>query len=546
MKQKFLIAVVLVALIALNVLSQYAFLRFDWTEQDKYTISDTSINLLSKLDDRVHVKAYFSKELPPQFLTVKHYLRDMLSEYQAYGGNSFSFEFIDPEGNDSLQQEMSKIGIQQVRMQVRENDSLQVKNGYLGMGVFYKDKSEGIPLLQQQDLANLEFTISSLILKLSLPRLPSVAFLKGHGEHDVGYEFEIPGIAPAPDQDYRIVGKFLRKNVQVRTVDFARGESLDGVDVLIVAGPKRNLTDRAIFEIDQFLLRGGKAIFLIDSVAREENTIFHRVMDLNIKTLLDPLGIRVPSKIVFDQVSEFGQFSEGPGQFFVLPYPPFIRLTAQNFSGNPIIQKIKSLVVRFVSPIEITEKPGIAVDRFLNTSPNSWVQAPPFQLSPTAYPQPKPEEINSFPVAVQISGNLPRISTVSAVPPLQEWKEDVKKQWKLQSVSDDPRKKGKNVITQAEKPSTVIIVSDSDLISDSALRDDEVPLIVFLNMVDSLSLGDDLIGIRGKIFDAAPIAELSKSQKTVIKIIGTLLVPFLICIAGVIRLFLRRRDEQRG
>ncbi|MGE3279100.1 MAG: GldG family protein [Candidatus Altimarinota bacterium] len=535
--------IVLGILILVNILSLRYFVRFDWTRDDQYSISDSTKELLQGLEDIVTVKAYFTENLPPQLIPVRQYVRDILSEYKAYSGGNFDYEFVDPAEDVESAQEAQQIGVQQVRMQVRENDSFQVQNGYLGIGLFFEGKTEAIPVIQEQDAANLEYDLTSLIIKMTQPRIHVVGFLQGHGEHQMGAGVQVSG--QRPQEDYNAVGQFLRKNYEVRMVDFSKQQSLEGVDVLVVAGPKRDLTERAVFEIDQFLLRGGKAVFLVDGIRQIENGLNLEVLDVNAKTLLSPFGLTVDSNVMLDTLSELANFSEGPGRFYFLQFPPFIRLVADNFSANPIVAKIPSFVVRFASSISINQVAGLSYDQIVNTSPSSWYQDYPFQLNPSSIPQPKPEQGGSKPMMVSVRGLLPRISTAVAVPVLQQWVEQAEtKDFELRTVTPDQNKNGREVLLEAQAESEVVLFSDSDFIADPAIQNDQTSLVLFLNTIDSLTLGDTLIGIRSKSVGSAAIREIDQSQKTAMKYLAIFLIPLLISGYGFIRLWRRRKEEQ--
>lgn len=520
MKSKFLI--IISVIVTMNILSVYMFVRWDWTQGKLYSISDATVNIMDKLEEPVTIKAFFTADLPPQILPIRQFVSDILNEYQAYGGSKISISFIDPASDQNILAEANQLGIQTVRMQVRENDSLQIKTGYLGLALFYKDKKEVIPLIQNQDLANFEYTLSSLILKMSLSKLPILGFLEGHGEHDLSRE-------------YSLLAQSLTKNYAWKTINFAEGDTLENIDVLFVAGPRKNIPDRDIFEIDQYLLKGGKALFFIDAVVGKEGAIEHEQLQVNARDMFIPWGIKMPAQILMDRASEFGQFSEGPGRFFVLPYPPFIRFS--NFSQNPVVKQIQSFVMRFVSPLDITEIMEIKTDIMVSTSDAAWSIDPPFQLSPTAISS--SDKTQSYPVMVEISGKLPRISNAESVPILQRWKDD-----KLETVPKDDRRKNRAIVKTAENESKAILVSDSDFVSNDVLEQDPMPLVITLNMLDSLTLGDELISIRSKPITVAPIRALEPSQKRMAKIIGIALMPVLITAYGVGRLMLRRKKER--
>ena len=475
-------------LVLVNILSLRYFVRFDLTESKQYSISDSTENILAGLEDIVTVKAYFTENLPPQFLPIDRYVRDILAEYEAYGSGNFSYEFVDPERKIEAAQEAQRIGVQQVRMQVRENDSFSVKNGYLGLGIFFEGKTEAIPVIQESDLSNIEYDLTSLIVKLTQPREMVVGFLQGHDEHSMNSS---PYGAQQEGADYTGVSQVLSRNYDVKSINFARGDTLEGVDALIAAGAKRDLSDRDIFEIDQYLLKGGKAIFLIDSVSQVAGGIDVQPMENNVKNLFVPMGVTVDTNVLLDSLSELTNFQEGPGQFFFLQYPPFIRLVSDNFTSFPVVAKIQSFVVRFVSSLTFTEDENLNYDKFANTSPSSWSQEGSFNLAPTAIQQPAQDQLSSRTVGVSITGMMPRISDKDLVPALQEWiKDDKSGEYALKNVEKDENKKNREIVKEAQAEANVIIFADSDFIADPYIRNDQTSLVVFQNMVDYLVFGD--------------------------------------------------------
>ncbi len=541
--KRFTTLIILVGLIALNILSLYVSFRLDLTREGKYSLAPATKQLLSGLSAAMTVKAYFTNDLPSQLVSIRQYVADVLQEYQAYGGRKLIVQFIDPAGNADNEKEAKALGVAPVSMQIREADSLQVKQGYFGMALFYKDKKEAIPLLQDSELNNLEYTLTSLMTKMSMEKLPTVGFLHGHGEHDIGFGLPAGMVPQEQNGDYSVVADELRKHYQVKSIDIGEGDSLDSLSLLVVAGAKKDLSRRDIFEIDQYLLKGGKAIFLVDSVSAAPNTINFDVRKTNLQTLFAPWGISIPNAIVFDRLAEFGQFSEGPGQIYMVPYPAFIWLVKKNFSQNPIVSKIQSMVVRFVNPIEIKPKDGVEADAFLNSSPDAWVQTSPFSLSPRSVPEPKPGERAKRTIAVELSGLLPRISEELTPPPLQKWSQNAKHEDVLVAVTEHTDK-SRAVVETPKDPAKVIMMGDSDFATNQLVANDSISLGFFLNMVDSLALSSDLVSIRSKAFSNVPISgDLSMTQKTTLKLLGILLVPILLSSFGTIHLILRRKKS---
>ena len=136
-----LIIIALGILIVLNFFSYNIFYRFDLTQNKDYSISKVSKNTVADLKDIVSIKAYFSANLPAQYINLRQEVSDILEEYGSYSGGKVRFEFIDPGDDQALEQELYLAGIPQLQFNVLEKDKYQVVNGYLGLLIQYGEKS---------------------------------------------------------------------------------------------------------------------------------------------------------------------------------------------------------------------------------------------------------------------------------------------------------------------------------------------------------------------------------------------------------------------
>ena len=234
-------------LVIINGLSKKAFKRLDLTESKRYTISKSTKKLLGQLDDIVRVEAYFS-EAPDQVKLIKDEVKDMLDEYDAFASGNLQIEFINPTEDDDLKQKLRMKGIPEIQVQVREKDKIEVRNAYMGLAVVYGDKQEVIPVIQKT--TTLEYDLTSAILKTTRKEAKTVGFLEGHDEVDIY------------GQGFENLRRELGKQYTLRKIDVSQGSSIEGdVSTLIVAGPQSPLQANEKYEIDQFLMNGGKIVF---------------------------------------------------------------------------------------------------------------------------------------------------------------------------------------------------------------------------------------------------------------------------------------------
>ena len=154
----------LVGLLLLNLIARDIFDRYDLTDNKMYSLSSSSKSIVSKVDDLLTMKVYFSDDLPNELGNTRRFLQDILEEFSAYSDNNIRFFFHNPESDKDMEEQARKDGIQPVQMQVIENDKVEIKKVYLGMVLLFEDKKEVIPVIQST--SGLEYLISTKIKSL--------------------------------------------------------------------------------------------------------------------------------------------------------------------------------------------------------------------------------------------------------------------------------------------------------------------------------------------------------------------------------------------
>lgn len=458
----------------LNFIGTRYFFRLDLTQDRQYTISQSTRKILSNLDDIVTIKVFFSTKLPANLLSVSEYVRDILEEYTAFSHGNLQVSFIDPASDPKIREEIANLGIPEIQMNVFEKDTFQVQNGYLGIGIFYVDKYEVLPVVQ--DTQDLEYQLTSALRKVTAKETKVVGLLTEH-------------------EDYQILREALAKNYAVRDVDLADGKTPADIHTLIVGGSKKTFTPQDIFAMDQYLMNGGNAIFLIDTVDLGEGLVANPVNNPDLSQFLERFGVKVETNLVLDTLHENASFTQGFVQF-ILPYPLWPKLV--NFSAqNPIVSKLESFVLPWSSSLTLQTKEGLTFDVLAKTSKDGFVQNDNFNLDPNqAFSL--PEETKSYDMVVLVSGAL-------------------------------------------ESERRFIVVGDSDFVSDGFVSRFPQNLDLALNMVDYLTLDDALIDIRSKGAADRPLKVLSDSARASVKFFGILGMPLLVAIYGIIRLNIRKR-----
>ncbi len=498
-----LIVILLGLLVVVNFLASKFFLRWDLTENKTYTVSKTTQNLLVKLDDLITIKAYFTQKLPPNLLQTTNYVKDLLGEYQAYSKGNLKVVYLDPTDDLQLANEARSLGIPEIQFQTFEKDKASVQKGYLGIAVLFEDKSEIIPVVK--DLGNLEYDLTLAITKVSGKETKVVGFVAGEGEKSL-------------TTDYQAFNETLQKIYQTKEVKLEK-DKIEGVDTLIIAGPTEKFSDAALYLLDQFILGGGNLIFLVDAFHLEQG-LQAKMLETNLPVFLENFGVRVNRDVVLDlRANENASFSSGFVQFF-LPYPFWPKLIKDGFSDNPIVAKLESFMLPWASSVESIQKEGVTAEILATTTDYGSTQTEPFNFDPQARPNLKKEDLKKVPVAVALRGKFTSYFK-GKIKPLD---------------LTDARE-------ESAKEARLIVVGDSDFPGQNFGAQFPENLNLALNMVDYLTLDQNLISIRSKGVVDRPILGVSKASKGLVRAVNLALVPLLVVCYGLFRAYLRRKNK---
>lgn len=498
-----IIAVVGIVLV-INFLSYQIFTRFDLTENKIYSISKTSKEAMRNLDDVVNIKVYFSQNLPPQYLNVRQEVKDILDEYQNYANNKLTVEFIDPQGDEKIQQELQSMGVPLLQFNVLANDKYEVINGYIGMVVQYGDNKQPIPVVNS--IENLEYQLTSAIKKVTLAEIPTIVFATGHDELK-------------RDSDITFLDRKLSEIYAIKDVDLSAGTDIaSDVKTLIIAGPKITFSERQKYIIDQFIMRGGNVIFLVDGVNTNNKNLQTTPNDTGLDTLLSAYGAQVEKYFVLDKQNDRASFNQG-FLTFSTEYPFFVRVTDSGLNqDNPAVAKLSNLVFPWASPLTVnTSFDNINV--LAKTTADAWLMKEKFNLNPQGDFAYAPDA-QTYDLAVARAGKID--SAFSAYIPQNS-------------------EEGNHLSTTPD--SKIIIIGDSNFITDGFARRYPDNLVFMQNIVDYTSLDSDLINIRAKEVSERPLTEVESSRKATIKYFNVFGVTLLVLGFGLTRYYLRKKNK---
>ena len=494
--QAFVRMLLLVGILALfNFIAVRLFTRVDLTAQNVFTLSSASRQLVEALDDRVTVKAYFTEDLPSPYNNTRRAVLDILNEYRAYAGDNLQFEFINPVGekgeSDARQQ-----GVPPVEVQVVEKDKFQVKRAFLGLVFLYEDKKEALPVIQ--NLGSLEYDISAAIKRLTTRVKKKIGYATGHQE--------------TPPEQWQRAFQELSTQYELVPVDLSTGAAVprDIASLLIIA-PAQRYSDSAKYAIDQYLMAGGKAAFLLNKMNVNLNAQYRiaQAVDTGLEDMLEAYGIRVNADLVRDQQCANVSVMQQQGPFQIQSQIPFPYLpNASSFNENPVVKDLSSLILYFASSVDtsMASSKGVRAEVLARTSDKSgratgFVMIDPYQRWQVSdWMEPR------IPLAALVEGSFTSFFTGKPMTPAL-------------SKSSDTR---------------MLVVGDGDFMKDDFARA-QGNMTFFMNIVDYMADDAGLITIRSKNITQPPLEQLEDGTRQLVKYANMLVPPLLIVGYGLLR-----------
>ncbi|MGA3285917.1 MAG: Gldg family protein [Bacteroidota bacterium] len=491
------VLLVLGILILVNFISVRIFGRLDLTKARVYTLSDASKNLVRDLDDRVTVKAYFTEDLPAPYNNNRRAVLDILNDYKAYSKGNLYYEFINPEGEKN-EREAQQAGIPPVEVQIVKEDKFEVKRAFLGLVMMYEDKKEVLPVIQ--NLGSLEYDISAAIKRLTSRTKKRIGYTTGHQETALT---SMQRASQEINAQYESVPVDLSSNTAEIPQDLA---------ALLIIAPQTKFSDTAKYQIDQYLMRGGKVAFLLNKMNVDLSAQYKvaRSVDIGLEDMLENYGIRINGDLVRDAQCASITVMQNQGQFQMRSQVPFPYLpNAVNVDrSNPIVKDLQGLIFYFVSSLDTTlaANKELKAEVLVRSSKHSGRQSGFVMIDP--FHRYTPEELaeSNIPMAAVVSGSFKSFF------------------------------EGKSPVPHTTKsPDTrIIVVGDGDFMKDD-FAGNRGNLTFFVNIVDFLADDAGLITIRSKDIDQPPLEQVSDGTKKILKYGALLLPPFLVIGYGLLR-----------
>ncbi len=359
------IAVFLAIIIVINLISEQLYVRLDFTADKRYTLSRATKDILSGLKDVVTVKAYYSKDLPPQLLSQRKDFNDLLIEYQNRSHGNVVYEFINPNKDQQTETKAQQAGINPIMVNVTERDQVKQMRAYMGAVLQMGDKTEVIPVIKPG--AGMEYALTTAIKKLSIKHKDKIAFTSGHGEPPISALTQV-------NQDLSV----LNDVSELKLTDTTHiPETYKAVAII---DPQDTITQKQFQILDNYL-DGGGAIYVAYSPlqANLNRAYLGTAPDIGMKEWLAKKGITVNDSYLVDATCGSVSVRQQQGPFIMnsqisFPFFPIIG----KFSDHPAVKGIESLFLPFVSSITYLPKDSaVTITPLAYTSDNTGIVSAP-------------------------------------------------------------------------------------------------------------------------------------------------------------------------
>lgn len=471
-KTKINVAVFVVSLLAIFFISSNFLFRIDLTADKRFSLSEVSKEIASKNNNIIEIELFLEGELEPGLQKLQQEVFEKIAVLNVYSPKPIRLKITDPYqfGNakktEEFQNQLIEKGIQPISFNRKTDSGISTRYIFPGAVITSGQKEIAVNFLKNNpdfsyevnfnhSIESVEFELINAFQKLERDKKSTVAFLEGHGEFN---QYEVLDFTNALQGDFNV----LRTNVETLKTKISE------TDILIVAGPKEPFSEKDKFLIDQFVMHGGKVLWLIDPVKVSLDSLsngyqtFAFPIDLNLGDMLFKYGVRLNYELLQDVdcarllVNTVPAGSKEQWSLFPWYYSPLL-IPADN---HPLSRNLNRVFTEFVSSVDtISGNSDLTKSVVLSTSPYSRRVKSPSSVSLENIKNPPARELfnQSFiPVGILVEGEFSSVFQNRMIENLGT------------DISDFQAK---------SKPAKMVVIADAGLIANNVNYSHQPPQI---------------------------------------------------------------------
>ncbi len=553
------LALTIAGIFLVAYLSSLEFVRFDLTSEGRYTISDYTKEVLENTEESIFIKVYLEgDDLPTGFKKMRTAVAELIAEFNIYSAYSIDFEYINPTLSKdkkvryALYKSLLESGLTPIETHEKSDEGkTSQKMVFPGLVMTYKGQSMGVNLLKndprfaaesEQNINNsiqsLEYELTNAIQKLSKKEKPKIAFVEGHGELS---EYQVMDMS-------RILSEYY--NVQRGRINGQPG-ILDAFQAIVIARPTKPFSEQDKFVLDQYIMQGGKVLWLMETTTVNLDSLFINSETLalahsvNLEDQLFKYGVRINPNLLLDAqsspiaLSVAGSDGQPKLQLFN-NWMYFPVIATDNM--HPISKYLNYIKTEFIGTLDtVGENPNVKKTILLKSTKNTKVESVPIRIELASLRHKKNERdftSGKKNIAVLLEGKFPSLFKNRPA-------------YKYFPGNPNLKKRDESVDTK------MIIVGDGDIIKNEVGKEGKPYPVGFdkftkrtfngnkeliLNAVNYLCDDGGLMTIRSRelkmrLLDRAKI----KAERTTVQITNVLIPIIIVVLIGLIIAFIRKK-----
>ncbi|MBQ2375684.1 MAG: gliding motility-associated ABC transporter substrate-binding protein GldG [Bacteroidales bacterium] len=555
----------LVIIIFLNVIGYFFFARIDLTQEKRYTLSESSKKLMSNLEDIVFIRCYLEGDIPSEYKKLRNETKEMLDQFRAYNPD-IEYEFVDPNGFENAKdknefyQRLFEKGFSPLLTTSTNNNSQVQQYIFPYLEITYKGRTTIVPLISSKNgfssdgivnasIENLEYNLYTAIRSVATQQRGKVAFLYGHGEWQVE---NIWDFISSLNEYYTVDSISINEKLNAlteRVYDSVNPNLVkikNKFDCLVIAKPTSIFSYKDLYLIDQYIMHGGKVLWLVDpllvsmdSLQTQANT-FAISNFTGVDDILFRYGVKLNTNLVTDmQCAKIpivtGQYQNNTPQMTYYPWNFFPEISPN--ANHIISDKISPIKMEFASSIDTTNSPAKKTV-LLSSSNRTRVLNSPVNVSLQMLKQKQDASLfnsGAKDVAILLEGEFSSAFKNRLTPEME-----LNSQMAYKDFSDT---------------TAMIVIADGDVVRNDFMNGQLLPLgydkytrkmygnkEFLVNCVNYLCGDEDLIPLRSRevIMRNLDLAKVER-EKTAWQIVNVALPIVIIVLFGVLLAVLRKK-----
>lgn len=555
----------LVIIVFLNVIGYFFFARIDLTQEKRYTLSESSKKLMSNLEDIVFIRCYLEGDIPSEYKKLRNETKEMLDQFRAYN-DDIEYEFVDPNSFENAKdknefyQRLFEKGFSPLLTTSTSNNSQVQQYIFPYLEITYKGRTTIVPLISSKNgfssdgivnasIENLEYNLYTAIRSVATQQRGKVAFLYGHGEWQVE---NIWDFISSLNEYYTVDSISINEKLNAlteRVYDSVNPNIVNiknKFDCLVIAKPTSIFSYKDLYLIDQYIMHGGKVLWLVDpllvsmdSLQTQANT-FAISNFTGVDDILFRYGVKLNTNLVTDmQCAKIpivtGQYQNNTPQMTYYPWNFFPEISPN--ANHIISDKISPVKMEFASSIDTTNSPAKKTV-LLSSSNRTRVLNSPVNVSLQMLKQKQDASLfnsGAKDVAILLEGEFSSAFKNRLTPEME-----LNSQMAYKDFSDT---------------TAMIVIADGDVVRNDFMNGQLLPLgydkytrkmygnkEFLVNCVNYLCGDEDLIPLRSRevIMRNLDLAKVER-EKTAWQIVNVALPIVIIVLFGVLLAVLRKK-----